>query len=498
MASVGARGVRGAPASRGWGWERWFPLAAVVGTGLVLAAVTVRVGEGHARAGGFVVLALAALVAALVLADLRRLLLVAIIFDLALQWDVNFYYRTAAADLGAFGGLSLSVTTFALVGLYALWLVDRGAMRGQALRLRFRPARPLIAYVAATALSILVARDKGLSLFEIVLLVQMLLLFVYIASAARTREDISFILGALLVSLAFESLVVIGLYFGGDRFAIAGISARVDQPLSIAPAQEQLRTGGTLGAPNTAGAYFSLLLALAAAVLATSAGRGLKRLAAVAFALGVVALILTFSRGGWAAFVISMAVLSYAGWRRGWFRGRVPVTIALAALVLALPFASEIGSRLDRNDAGAAHTRVPLMRLAFRIIEDHPLLGVGANNFALVIPDYATPDLSREFLYTVHNKFLAIWSQAGLAALAAFLWFLGSTLRRARRIAGAGHDFASPLAIGIGAAVLGHMAHMTVEIFQGRPATQLLWVLAGLLAAMGLLTTEQRARSLPG
>src|SRR5258708_31336045 len=44
--------------------------------------------------------------------------------------------------------------------------------------------------------------------------------------------------------------------------------------------------------------------------------------------------------------------------------------------------------------------------LAFRMISDHPLLGVGSNNFSTVMEGYVTRELQRGFLYTVHNKYL--------------------------------------------------------------------------------------------
>ena len=45
--------------------------------------------------------------------------------------------------------------------------------------------------------------------------------------------------------------------------------------------------------------------------------------------------------------------------------------------------------------------------------------------------------------------------------------------------------FLSPLALGFTAAIIGHMIHMYVDLFNGRPQVQLLWLIAGLVDALG-------------
>jgi hypothetical protein len=41
------------------------------------------------------------------------------------------------------------------------------------------------------------------------------------------------------------------------------------------------------------------------------------------------------------------------------------------------------------------------------------------------------------------------------------------------------------------AGVLGEMLHMTVDVSRGRPLNQLLWILAGLVAAMTRMEAEK-------
>src|SRR5207247_1031933 len=155
--------------------------------------------------------------------------------------------------------------------------------------------------------------------------------------------------------------------------------------------------------------YLEMLLPVAAAMLASSLERCGRILAAVGLALGSAALIATLSRGGWIAAGLSLAIVCAALWRRGRLSGVVP-WLAGFIVIVALMFHASIAARMTDDDEGSAHARVPLMATAFRIIADSPVLGVGANNYAAALPDYASRHQD-EFLYTVHNQFLLVWAE---------------------------------------------------------------------------------------
>src|SRR5207245_4532658 len=106
--------------------------------------------------------------------------------------------------------------------------------------------------------------------------------------------------------------------------------------------------------------------------------------------------------------------------RRSWL---VPSLLVGLLAVLSLTFGESIAARLTDDDAGSAQVRIPLMETASRIIAEHPLLGVGANNYTVALADHASTH-SAEFLYTVHNQYLLVWAETGLAGLMALLWFL--------------------------------------------------------------------------
>ena len=234
----------------------------------------------------------------MVVRDVRRALLLVVVFDTAFAVK-NFNYQDAAAKLGALGGLSVSVTTIALFGLYLMWAAEVATGRTRMSPGVGRAALPLIVYTGITALSTIVAGDKTLSEFEVALLLQTLLLFVYVAGSIRTREEIRFIVAALVACLFLESLLTLMLPYIGSRPHHRHLDIRRHERQRGRRRGPETRFGGTIGSPNTTASFFSLLIAPCVALIAAPFSLRLKRFAACAVGLATLALILTLSRGGW-------------------------------------------------------------------------------------------------------------------------------------------------------------------------------------------------------
>lgn len=411
----------------------------------------------------------------IIIGHLRKLLLAVIIVEITFPLDIYLNYQTDLAEIGALGGFNISVTTGCLLALYTLWLGNALIGAGYAPRPRWFANPPLVIYIALATISTIVAVDKTLSSFEIFLLLQSFLLFTYIASTVKTREEVVFIVTILLITLLFEALVMIGLRGIGRSIEIGPLTARIDSGG---------RVGGTVGSPNGAGGYLSLLLVPALSLLIARWGSLHKLLAITAFGLGTIALILTQSRGGWLAFGGSLTLFMFITWRRGWISLTMPTILLLVSVGVAITFQDAIVARLFGNDEGSAASRLPLIDLAFRIIRDHPFLGIGTNNFAALIRSYDTPDFGNAWLYVVHNKYLLIWAEMGLLGLAAFLGFLMLMIYRGWRAAVTNDHFLAPLAIAFSTAIAGHMFHMLFDVFNGRTQIQLLWLCAAIITVI--------------
>jgi putative inorganic carbon (HCO3(-)) transporter len=411
-----------------------------------------------------------------------RILLTIVILDIPFQFGTHLFYREVDAARGALGGLSISATTIALAGLYVSWFIRSQANRSSDARPSFRINLPLLLYLAITAISVAVAQDVSLSLFEVFLLLEACLVYFYVANNVRTRQDVLFVVSLLLIACLLESIAMILIKFNGMPSTLWGAPTHVH--IETDAKEGFMRIGGTVGSSNFAAAYLSISLASAASSLFTNLGRAYKWLAVTVLGLGGVALIFTFSRGGWMALALAVTVICLLVWSRRGFSLKTPIAVLLILGILYLPFQSVISARLLGDDKGSAESRIPLMKLAFRIIEDNPVLGVGANNFTVVMDRYLTPEFRHSFLFAVHNKYLLVLSETGIIGLLAFLAFLLDALRKGWQCWVLQDRLLSPLALGFAAGIAGHMVHMSVDVFRGRPTQQLLWLVAALLTAM--------------
>jgi O-antigen ligase len=145
-------------------------------------------------------------------------------------------------------------------------------------------------------------------------------------------------------------------------------------------------------------------------------------------------LLLTFSTGGWLGALLG-GLLVVACLSRRQLALRVG-SVAAASLVLvsALAIAGVLPERLNplRQTGGF---RVDLWLSSIEMVRDHPVLGVGLDNFAYLYQQvYLREGAAAESnLSHPHNWILHVWLELGLLGLAAFVWLLGRFWNVARR-----------------------------------------------------------------
>lgn len=421
----------------------------------------------------------------------QKVLLAVVILDTPLEIGTHLFYREQDAAIGAYGGVSISVTTLALLGLYLSWFFRRFAAKRSEPQPTVQFNAALLLYVAITAFSVVVARDVSLCLFEVWLIAEAYLVYLYVANNVRTKQDVLFVASLLMASCVLESVIMMVI-----SHTVTAATAAPNLPihLHVDPITrgDVMRVGGTVGNSNFAAAYLTMSIATAAGVFFTKLSRAYKWLAAAVLGVGPVALVFTFSRGGWIALTVSIILLCTLVWRRRGLSLKAPLIAVLALALLYLPFHSLISARFFGDDKGSAESRIPLMHLAFRIIEDNPVFGVGANNFTVAMEPYLTSEFRKEFLFAVHNKYLLVFSETGIGGFVAYVAFLIGTLRKGWQCWKFQDHFLAPLALGVAAGIAGHMCHMTVDVFRGRPTQQLLFLLAGLITAMYRIGTPSR------
>jgi tetratricopeptide (TPR) repeat protein len=189
---------------------------------------------------------------------------------------------------------------------------------------------------------------------------------------------------------------------------------------------------GTYAHPNSFAGYLALWLpCLAGAAVVSYRGRAPRwqTALAVAFALlGGVALWLTHSRGAILALaVVGLAAAILFNWRRVllvdkrvWAVGVVCMAVAGFLTVRLGLFTSAFG-----KNTGTMAKRLDYWPATWKMIADHPWLGVGPANFGRAYPRWMSETAS-EKIKEPHNFALEVWSSAGLFALLGLLTALAA------------------------------------------------------------------------
>jgi len=149
------------------------------------------------------------------------------------------------------------------------------------------------------------------------------------------------------------------------------------------------------------------------------------------------------------------------------------------------------GSEAAAAADGAARevSRPRLWRGALAAFEEHPLLGLGPDNFRHAYNRYVGLAEGAAFDDRLHanNWFFETLATLGLAGVAALFVVVGLVWRSARR-ALTRHERSSPeglLAFGLSAALSAYAIHGLFDYFlEFTPTYAMLWLLAGLLAAL--------------
>ena len=422
----------------------------------------------------------------------KRVLLAVVVLNSSWQIQKHFFLREDVASLGSLGGLQVSLTTLALAGLYAAWLIECVTNPKLTPIETKRPLNPVtlsaIVFLLLCVLSLTVAADATLGVFEISSLAERFLLYIYIVNKVNSREDVRFVVRVLFMGLIVQSVLMLaqaaGLLQTIDWYGVKARSDFAGDP----------RVSGTLGSPNPAAAYLAMVMVFAFSILLSHAGNTDKLLSGIALTLALMPLFFTSSRGGWISFLAGLITVLVANVLRA--RHRFLGAAIVMFIFLLMISSGPVRQRLFGDDNGTAASRIPLNKLAIAIIEDHPLLGVGSNNFSVAMQPYLSRSLSgHDFVYTVHNTYLRVWAETGVGGLFAFVSFLIFNLHRAFKVWSLRDSELAYISLGSAAAMLGLMIQMSFEPFRYGGENQLLWILAGSTTVMYHLSLM--ARSVP-
>jgi O-antigen ligase len=289
--------------------------------------------------------------------------------------------------------------------------------------------------LTAALLSLLVTDYPRQSLRELRWLVLEPLLLFYVARATlKETYHVRLALWSVVASGAIAALVALfSLVMQGTLFSAAD---RAANPY-LSPNHLGLFLGRA-GAVGLALALFAPLRALPTSV--------------VSLPVILAALLRTLSLGGWAGFGAAAVAVTALHGRRWLAATVVSLLIVFLIGVVALPAGRTTG-RLDPN-TGTALFRLQIWSSSLRMLADHPLLGIGLDNFLYQYrAGYMLPEAGDEpNISHPHNWVLNFWLELGLLGLMSALGLLVWVARTAWRLVREPIEFDDRL---VGAAAIG-------------------------------------------
>ncbi|MDX1686762.1 MAG: O-antigen ligase family protein [Candidatus Promineifilaceae bacterium] len=312
------------------------------------------------------------------------------------------------------------------------------------------------AFVAVATLSLLFTERLDVAVNEWrVVIVEPALFYALLRMVRLKDEEMQRVLDAFVL--------------GGVVIALYGLATYRPEGNVVTVGGGLLRLKSLFGSPNNVALYLGRVLPLLAAVALMGRAMPRRRLAyGLALAPVSLALVLTFSKGALFLGLPAALLLLFVVWQRDasrpvwpWLAGMA--IVAAAALVAALNVPA-LASRLDLRSATSVF-RLNLWQASVNMFADHPLFGVGLDNFLYAyrgryIFDAAwqEPNLNHP-----HNIVLDFATRLGTLGLVTGGWLFWSLGRLLHQLSDRVSDMWRPVAVGLAAAFANMLAHGLVD-----------------------------------
>ena len=293
----------------------------------------------------------------------------------------------------------------------------------------------------------------------------------------RSERYVKRAMTALTISMAVVSLIGIAEYFVGSPSAIW-------QDASLFSSIKG-RVVSTFDNPNVLGEYFVISIPISAALLSAAKTVRGRVASAMAVLIGLVCLVLTWSRGAWLGLLIAggLALLFVSG---KWAVASILVVPPAAAGLMFVNsnIISRFASIVNLSDSSTSY-RIGIWKSTLRMLKDTFWFGIGTGSgaFEAVFPHYALSGITKA--EHSHSLYLQIMTETGVFSLIIFLaiafLLIQKGLSFSRSAVKPQNRF---LTLGILAGIVGVLIQGVGDhIFYNYRICLLFWLAAGLLAA---------------
>ncbi len=354
----------------------------------------------------------------------------------------------------------------------------------------------LAIYILMNVISIILSQYAFLSMKGFVSkLLQGASLFLVFIETINSKKRLKCFIGTFLISLSLVTINGIVQYFSGTGF-IRGFSVHTG------------RISSSFRHPNDFGAYLVIILPVLISLFFNFSKGGASQknqdgeeksffifktlkskilLFAISF-LTLICLGLTFSRGAWLSFLVSLIIL-------GCKNKKVLITSCVIGglfMVVFIPIMVQGRfSNVEETTPYLSFTgRGTYWQEAFNIIKEYPFFGIGLNSYSKVAPKYKI-----FWGGYPHNCYLHMAVEIGLVGLFSFFGFLTSILGRVnRKLSYIKDSFLYSALIGFSSGFIGFLVHSFFDTnFYSVQLGSLMWLIMGVIVAVGEIADRELA-----
>lgn len=394
-----------------------------------------------------------------------------------LSFQVDIYLRFLYGRAGSTEGLALPLVVIAgslLAGWHYLFGNTRHFKWGGSVGL------PILAFLTIAAISAMFSSERFVGLTTLLYLVEYYFLYWLAFNIIRSADDFRRVVALLFIVLGIQASVY---------FVQSALGVTFDFLGNTIEGGEVPRPGGTVST-NPAGfvSFIMPALMMASAIALSKFRNVLSKFSLLLMLMGVGAVGLSFTRAAWIGLVFGFVVIGLIGSRQKWINRRMTIVVfsvfLIGAVVLLPKMLQRVSSDYRVSDSGSAsetlNERMGLNKIAFNVIMNHPLLGVGPGAYSHVYKEYVPARLN-QWLYTVHNTYLLWAAEIGIAGGLFFICIIATGLRVAFRLSRSPTTIVSICATGWFGAVVVLSWMMFWVPWTGFSYNGMLWFMLGVM-----------------
>lgn len=380
---------------------------------------------------------------------------------------LGLYMIAAWLPFESLASLNSDFSSFKLIGVVAFfsWFIRLARTRQVFINPRNKAGLVLMLFLAISALSITQAQYPAVGVDRLITMIQLVVLYFMVVDL--THDEATFKNTLLILTLAGIPAALIGVF----QFILGGANRAIGVSMD----------------PNYSALNILILIPLAFAFV--NGNQGNKRsLYWTVFFLLLIGTLANLSRGAMVAVVVMFFFLSRNGFVEPLLKKRLRIlffVVTLSGVFLALldPRFS-LSSILVSGGSG----RLDIWQTAWRIWLDHPVLGVGIQNYKFAFYKYASYmpwiNLGNVKAMVAHNTYIETAVETGIIGLAAFVGLLGLSLLELSRARWAYAGLLKQdLAVDCSMLMIGIIGFLVAGFFLSTMPQKALWFLLGLAAS---------------